>query len=141
LKKWGFKRDDAVKSLPDPLRHRASREGVVGLWKEMARVLYSPRVLSGLPPFAEVLAKTFWEVEVSDVIDAMMNGDPAFFVAFQIKLDQIDVALVDAGNSIAQRAPVVRCKYTVDGFRLAAVENLERFGGKWPPGSTDAERV
>jgi hypothetical protein len=98
----------------------------------MADRIYSPQVLGLLPAFAEVLAKTFWEVDHQDIIDAMMDGDPAFFIAFQVRLDQIDVALVDAKAGIAARAPVIRCKYILDGFRQAASENLIRQGGKWP---------
>lgn len=138
MKKKGFRRQEALRHLPDPLKHRVTRQGIIVLWKQMAKRVYSPQVLSGLPPFAEFLAKSFWDTEPEAVVDAMMDGDPAFFVAFQIRLDQIHVALTTQNASIAQRAPVIRCKYILDGFKQAAVENLERLGGVWPPAISGA---
>ena len=138
-KKKRFRRVPGYRNLPDPIKHRISRNGILALWREkIAKRIYAPQTLGGLPPFAEVLAKTFWDVEDDAIIDAMMDGDPAFFVAFQIRLDQIDVALVEQGASIAQRAPVIRFKYILDGFRQAAAENLVRRGGKWPLSVPDA---
>lgn len=132
-KKKGFRREEALRELPGALKHRITRQGILSLWKQMAKRLYSPQVLGELPDFAEVLAQSFWAADDDAIIDAMMDGDPAFFVAFQIRLDQIDIALVEQNASIAQRSPVIRCKHILDGFRQAATENLERLGGKWPP--------
>lgn len=131
-KKRKFKRIPAYKKMPGGISHRTTRRGILSLWRGIATRIYSPQVLGALPPFCQVLAKTFWEADDHAIIDAMMDGDPAFFIAYQIRLDQIHVALADANADISARAPVIRCKYTLDGFRQAASENLVRQGGKWP---------
>lgn len=132
-RKKRFKRLEGYKTLAaKPINHRHTRRSFLHMWRKMAERLYSPQVLGPLPPFAQVLAKTFWDADDDQIIDAMMDGDPAFFVAFQLRLDQIDVALVEANAGIAARSPVIRCKYILDGFRQAASDNLVRQGGKWP---------
>jgi len=129
--------NEALKQLPDPLRHRRSREGISSVWRQMARAIYSPRVLGDLPPFAAKLARTFWDVDPSQCIDALLNGDPAFFVAYQLRLDQIDCALLAADHGVASRAPVIRAKWILDGFKQGAVEALQKNGGTWPPVVSD----
>lgn len=124
---------DALRELPDPIRHRQSRAGIVAVWQKMAKTIYSPRVLSGLPPFATKIAEAFWDADPAQVVSAMLSGDPAFFVAFQVRLDQLDCALLAAGHGLASRAPVVRSKWILDGFKQAAIEELQRNGGAWPP--------
>jgi len=116
-----------------PIRHLKTREGLASAWTKLARDLYSPRVCKDMPPFVEKLAKTFWNVDPSAVVSAITNGDPAFFAAFQLRLDQIDCALVRESRGIAARAPVIRAKFVIDGFCKTAVGVLVENGGEWPP--------
>lgn len=119
--------------LPKALSRARSRDGVVSLWKAMAREIYCPEVLADLPAFAEKLAKVFWDVTASDIIHAITIGDCAFFVAFQIRLEQIENASIECGKPYESRVAITRAKYLVDGFRQAAETYLDRYGGKWPP--------
>lgn len=128
-----------LKRGADPIRHLQTREGLAKAWTKLARDLYTPRVCKDMPPFVEKLAKAFWTVDPSSVVSAITNGDPAFFVAFQLRLDQIDCALVKAGRGIAERSPVVRAKFVVDGFRRTATDVLIENGGEWPPKDPTAE--
>jgi hypothetical protein len=129
---------DRLKSLPSALSHRKSREGIVTIWRTIAKAVYSPRTLGDMPVFAERLAKTFWDIDAAEVIAAIRNGDPALFVAFQIRLDQLDCAMVALGRSLADRAPLVRSKYLLDGFLQAAVDSLVARGGTWPPDASSS---
>lgn len=117
----------------DPIRHLKSRNGLASAWTKLARDLYSPRVCKDMPPFVEKLAAAFWNVDPSTVVSAITNGDPAFFAAFQLRLDQIDCAMVRAHRGIAARAPVIRAKFVIDGFCRTAVDVLVENGGEWPP--------
>jgi hypothetical protein len=128
---------DSLPQLTGSIRHIRSRDGLRSTWRKIASVVYSPRILSGLPSFTDRIARTFWETDPSAVITAV-SGDPAFFVAFQLRLDQIDCAMVSAGRSLAERAPVIRSKWILDGFRQSAVDALLQQGGSWPP-SVDVE--
>lgn len=102
-------------------------------WREIARVIYSPQTLHRLPPFATKIAGTFWDVDPHLVVRAAQHGDPAFFVAYQLRLDQLDCAAVALGRSLAERSPIIRAKWILDGFRQAAEEALIKNGGTWPP--------
>lgn len=124
--------------LPRALRHRQSINGLQGIWRKIQRTITSPRVLAALPPFVNGLAKTFWDLTPSDATTALARGDCAFFVAFQMRLDQIDCAMVNAGLGTGDRAPVTRAKWLVEGFRMAAEKNLRAKGGQWPPTVADA---
>jgi hypothetical protein len=119
------------------LRHRRSRNGFKASWAKIRKTLYSPRILQGLPPFAEPIAKAVWETDIDDVVRAVRSGDVAFFVAWQLRLDQLDCAMVNAGRTIADRAPLVRIKYLMQGFRDAAEKRLKTLGGSWPPAVED----
>ena len=123
---------DGLPAFPGAIRHIRSRDGLKSVWRKIASILYSPRILAGLPRFANQTAKTFWDTDPSEVVSAI-HGDPAFFVAFQLRLDQIDCAMIDAGRSLAERAPVIRSKWILDGFQQAAIEALLKKGGTWPP--------
>lgn len=116
----------------DAIRHLKTREALANAWQALARDVYSPRVCVGMPKFVERLAITFWKVDSSDVVSAITNGDPAFFVAFMIRLDQIDQALLKEGRGIAERTPVIRTRFVLDGFQRTAIKALERNGGSWP---------
>lgn len=121
-----------LEALPDPLRRHRSTDGLEKLWYKVQKAIMSPLVLDGLPPFAGRVALAFW-TESDYVIDAVKRGDPAFFAAFQMRLEQIDAAAVSTGRSLAERSPIIRCKWILDGFRQAAEEGLRVNGGTWPP--------
>lgn len=124
--------------LPKALSRVRSRDGLTSIWTHMAREIYSPDTLSNLPPFAEKLGKTLWDVDCTEVIHAITIGDCAFFVAFQIRLEQIENAAIAAGKSFADRAAITHAKYVMEGFREAAEHNLKRFGGEWPPSAPES---
>lgn len=128
-----------IKRSADPIRHLQSREGLAKAWSDIAREIYSPRVCAEMPPFVEKVAKSFWTVDPSTVVSAITNGDPAFFAAFQLRLDQIDCALVKEGRGIAERAPVIRAKFVLDGFCQTAIDVLVENGGEWPPSDPSAD--
>jgi hypothetical protein len=122
-----------IRNSARPLRHIQTRDGLRSAWQNMARDLYSPRVCKGMPPFVQVLAEAFWKVEPTGPASAIVRGDPAFFVSFQVRLDQIDCAMVRAGRGLAARTPVIKAKYIIDGFMQTAIQVLKEKGGEWPP--------
>lgn len=91
-----------------------------------------------MPKFVERLASTFFDADPLACASAITKGDPAWFVAFLIRLDQIDCALLGDGRGIAERTPVIRARYIIDGFRQAAEEQLLSMGGVWPPTASPA---
>lgn len=115
------------------LRHIEGRKGLISEWQAIATSVYSRRVCQGMPKFVAKLAKTFWHVDPSEVVRAITDGDPAFFAAFLLRLDQIDCALVSEGRGIAERAPITKAKFVIDGFLEAATKSLKKNGGEWPP--------
>jgi hypothetical protein len=121
-----------IENLPPALKRWKTTQGFISMWRKTVSVIYSPRVLSGLPPFAEKAAKTFWEVDPGDAVRALRNGDVAFFIACLVRVDQIDTAMVRAGRTIADRSPLIRCRMMLDGFLQASVERLKELGGEWP---------
>lgn len=118
--------------LPPQLRKVRGYRGFAGLWRRTARVVYSPRVMEGLPGFTEKIASSFWEVDADDAVKAINHGDVAFFVAFLIRVDQIDSEMAKLGRSYVERSPLIRCRYIIDGFMQAAIERLREEGGSWP---------
>lgn len=121
----------------DSIRHLKTRKALARAWQKVAADVYSPRVVKGMPSFVARLAETFWQVDSSKAVSAITNGDPAFFVAFMIRLDQIDQALINAGRGLAARTPVIRARFILDGFQRTAVKKLKRDGGQWPLVSPD----
>lgn len=126
--------------MPGAISHVKTRYGLASVWRRMATDVYSARVLQGMPKYVERLASTFWDVDPSQCATAITKGDPAFFVSFLIRLDQIDCALIEAGRTIASRTPVLRAKYIIDGFREAAEQGLVQMGGVWPPADPRVEQ-
>lgn len=124
-----------LSSLPPQLAHRKSLWGVMQIWKTVRADVCSPRTLGGLPPFAEHLATALWAVEPAHVVEAVRLGDPAFFVAILLRLDQLDESAKKHGKSISDRSSIYRARYAVDGFLQAAAKFLREKGGTWPPGS------
>ena len=126
----------AAEDLPPQLRRAESGNALASVWRGIRDTIYSGESkvpYKKLPPFAMRIGKMFWDEDEDDVMNAILLGDPAFFVAWLIRLDQIDVAMINAGFSIADRAPIIQCRYTLDGFREAAETRLKKFGGVWPP--------
>lgn len=101
-------------------------------WRQVQVFLNSPRLLSGLPPFAQRVAMRFFDVDVSDILTAIRQGDVALFISMMVRIDQLHAAAVAGGRSLAEIAPIVRCRGTVEGFLASATERLQSLGGKWP---------
>lgn len=125
---------ETLKRMPPRLSAQTS-EALHRTWQALQHGVASVRTLKGLPPFAESLAEIFWATTPNDVMVAMQRGDVSYFVALLLRLDQLNSALVKAGRSIADRAPIVNAKWVVEGFRMTAETNLKKLGGQWPPGS------
>jgi len=126
----------APEDLPPQLRRAESGNAIASVWRGIRDNIYSGGSkipYAKLPPFAKRLGKMFWDSSEDEVMDAILRGDPAWFVAWLIRLDQIDVAMIAAGCSVADRATLIQCRYTLDGFREAAETRLKKFGGSWPP--------
>lgn len=119
-------------SLPSQLRRVKTTRGLMSLWRKTARGIYTPDILQGLPPFAEKLARSFWDVEPSDVIQAIRDGDCPFFVAFLLRLDLIEQAMVDDGRPLKERLGITNARWMIEGFRAAAEQQLVELGGRWP---------
>jgi len=128
-----------LEKLPPQLRRIRSYKGFASLWRKTARVVYSPRVMEGLPKFTEKIASSFWEVDADDAVKAINHGDVAFFVAFLIRVDQIDNEMSKIGRSYIERSPLIRCRYIIDGFMQAAIERLRQQGGAWPLSAPEPE--
>jgi len=108
--------------------------GIEQLWRDLASKIYSPRVLQGLPSYIGKIAFVFWDEDPTTIPSAIRNGDVATFIAFLIRLDQIERAMIDVGrDSLAERAPVIYARQVVDGMREAAEARLLKKGGVWPP--------
>lgn len=122
--------------LPAQLRRAESGNAIASVWRGIRDRIYSGSSkipYKRLPPFAARLGKMFWDATEDEAMDAILRGDPAWFVAWLIRLDQIDLAMLGAGCTLAERAAVIQCRYTLDGFREAAEVRLRKFGGVWPP--------
>jgi hypothetical protein len=85
-----------------------------------------------MPKWVMQLAATFWDPELTLIAKAVREGDPAFFLAYLVRLDQIDRALIADGRGLAERAPVIRARSVIVGLQDAAVASLEAQGGIWP---------
>jgi len=125
-------------NVPRALRPASDARSFVTTWNKIRKVIYSTRILQDLPPFAEKLGRAIWDIEGARAAQAVRDGDVAFFLACQMRLDQMDCAMVNAGRTIADRAPLTRSKFIVDGFREAAETQLKKLGGAWPPHVNDA---
>lgn len=124
---------ERLKRSAKSVGHLQTRKAFAAEWRNIASTLYTPRVCKGMPRFVRKLAKTFWTVDPLTVASAITDGDPAFFAAFLLRLDQIDCAMVKAKRSIAARAPVTRAKFVINGFLETSVQVLIENGGEWPP--------
>lgn len=109
-------------------------DGVRGLWRGCRQRMYSEQqFLRRLPRWAAPLAFTFYETEDEVVIAALKRGDVAFFIAFQLRVDQIDCEAVRAGLTIAERQPIIQTRAVLDGLRRVAETRLGALGGTFPP--------
>jgi len=131
-----WKKPNTGRELPPQLRRAKSGNAIASVWRGIRDNMYSGATTipyAKLPPFASKLAHMFWEVTEDEVLDAITRGDPAWFVAWLLRIDQIDTAMIAAGFGPADRTSLMTCRYTVDGFRQAAEDRLRKLGGTWPP--------
>lgn len=101
-------------------------------WQKIQSFVNSPRLLSGLPPFASRIAARFFDVDAHDLHAAMRHGDVALFIAYLARIEQLHVAAVAHGRTVAEIAPIARCKGTIEGYFLVAEARLRELGGRWP---------
>jgi hypothetical protein len=126
------------RDLPAPIAHASSIEGAKSAWGEIRDLVVRTGVTKDLPKFVVDLVQMFFDEDSNRAIRAMRRGDCAFFLAWQIRVDQIDHAIVNRGGTVHDRTPIIRAKYMLQGFLDAAKENLVARGGAWPPSVTPA---
>jgi len=104
-------------------------------WKQMREELFMQQRVpyTKLPKFVQKHLRLLWDTSENTAMRAMVIGDVAFFIGWLFRLDQIDVAMIDAGYDLAARSTLVRFRAAVDGFREVAEKKLKKLGGKWPP--------
>ncbi len=127
------------RDLPAPIAHMSSIEGAKSAWVEIRDLAADARVTKGLPKFVIDIVQMLYDDDATRAIRAMRKGDCAFFFAWQIRLDQIDHAIVKRGGVLKDRASIIRAKYMLQGFLDAAKESLVARGGAWPPPVTPAD--
>lgn len=124
-------------SLPPP---RTTRKGTLAApfmaaWKAMRELLFMQQHVPyrKLPKYVEKYLRLLWDTSESTALRAMAIGDVPFFIGWLFRLDAMDVAMIDAGFTLADRASLVRFRAAVDGYREVAEKRLKKLGGRWPP--------
>jgi|GEM_PF-7135116 len=104
-------------------------------WKTSKEALYlGGRVPWGkLPKFVEGYLRLLFDTHEYWALRALLVGDVSFFVSWLFKIDQIDLAMIEAGMGLADRAPLIRFRAALDGHREVAEKRLHKLGGTWPP--------
>ena len=115
--------------LPKQLGRAGSIDALYTAWRNVQKSVCSAAVLRGMPRAIEYLATKIYDTEPHAVAEAIRQGDSALFIATLIRLAQIDTALVAAGRSVADRAPVIHAKHVVEGFKTVADEAFVELGG------------
>lgn len=131
----------AQEDLPPALKRAESGNAIASAWRGIRDNVYSGQSkipYTKLPRFAAKLGKLFWDASEDEVLAAILRGDPAWFVPWLIRLDQIDCAMIAAGCGLGDRDVLIRCRFTLQGFLEAAETRLKRNGGSWPPTSDAA---
>lgn len=113
-------------------------DGVRVLWRSCRQRMYSGQsFLRLLPRWTVPLAFSFYETDEEAVLTALKRGDVAFFLMFQLRIDQIDCEAVRAGLALAERQPIIQTRAVLDGLRRVAETRLEALGGSFPPKPPD----
>lgn len=113
-------------------------DGVRALWRGCRQRMYSEQTfLRRLPRWTATFSFSFYETDEEAVLTALKRGDVAFFVMFQLRIDQIDCEAVRAGLTLADRQPIIQTRAVLDGLRRVAETRLEAMGGAFPPKPPD----
>lgn len=104
-------------------------------WKGMREALYIEQKVPyrKLPAFVQKYLRLLFDTSEATALRALISGDVAFFIAWLMRLDQIDVAMMNAAYDLADRAALIRFRAAVDGYRETAEKRLKKLGGSWPP--------
>ena len=104
-------------------------------WKAMREILFMQQRVPylKLPKYVEKYLRLLWDTSEGAALRAMAIGDVPFFIGWLFRLDAIDVAMIDKGYSLADRAPLIRFRAVTDGYREVAEKRLKKLGGRWPP--------
>lgn len=107
-------------------------------WTSMREQLYIENHLprKRLPKFVEKYLRLLWDTSEWAALRALATGDVPFFIAWLFRIDQIDVAMINAGYGLADRALLIRYRAALDGYREVAEKRLRALGGVWPPSAT-----
>jgi len=133
--KLGERAPRGVQTKREGRAPRARASAFLLAWKVMKEQLYiEGRVPSGrLPPFVDKYLRMLWDTNEWTAMRALAIGDVPFFIGWLFRLDQIDVAMIDAGLTLGDRTPIIRYRAAIDGYRQVAEKRLHDLGGVWPP--------
>lgn len=103
-------------------------------WKGMREALFIEQKVPyrKLPSFVQKYLRLLFDTSEATALRALISGDVPFFVAWLMRLDQIDVAMIDASYDLADRSALIRFRAAVDGYREVAEKRLKKLGGRWP---------
>jgi len=93
---------------------------------------FGPETNKRIPKFVQRFAKQMHDTD-RELHRALMNGDMAWFASWNIRLDQMDNGLVQAGFDSEYRMPIERARWFLKRLSLLAIQRLEQLGGEWPP--------
>jgi len=111
-----------------------TKDGVLTLWRGIRQKIYlEGHYLRRLPAWTSLLAFTFYEADEEHIVPALKRGDVAFFIAFMLRLDQIDCEAVRAGLTVAERQHILQTRAVLDGLMRVAETRLVALGGSFPP--------
>jgi hypothetical protein len=121
-------------SVPKTARG-VSAKPFMASWKLMREQLFMEQRVpyTKLPKYVEKYLRLLFDTTEGAALRAMKIGDVPFFIGWMFRLDAIDVAMIDGGFQLADRAALIRFRAAVDGYREVAEKRLRKLGGRWPP--------
>lgn len=90
-----------------------------------------------LPPFARKYLQWYYGMDDEQVREALMHGDPWFFVAWRGRLAQIDLAMIEAGANVGERWALAKNQHLCALYEEIARKRLGALGGSLPDGNTE----
>lgn len=94
-------------------------------------VNFGPNTDPKIPHFVRRFAKQLHN-DGNALHTALMNGDLAWFVAWSMRLDQIEHALNAIDYDEQRRLPLTRARWLLQRLSVLANHRLKELGGSWP---------